>query len=76
MNDSSDFGIWIIVKNANKKINRNRRWSLEDSIYGTYTADQLKMPRYFTSKTQAEFVLKQAQKLNPSGDYGVVKVTR
>ena len=67
---------WIIAKHVNASFNSNKRWGLDDSIYGTYTADQLKIPRAFGSKEEAEKFLKQACELNPSMGYGVVKVTR
>lgn len=67
---------WIIVKHADAAFNRNRRWSLDDSIYGTHTSDQLKLPRFFTSQAEAEQALKKVRSTNPQVSYNVVKVSR
>lgn len=67
---------WIIVKHADAVFNRNKRWSLDDSIYGTHTSDQLKLPRFFTNQAEAEQALKKVCSINPLMGYGVVKVSR
>lgn len=66
---------WIITKYADAEFNRFKLCSLEDSIYGTYTGDQLQVPRCFVSNAAAEKVLKQVRELNPSVSYGVVKAS-
>ena len=67
---------WIIAKHVNVSYNHNKRWGLDDSIYGTYTSSQLKLPRFFSSKVEAENALKKLREINPHMDYGVVKVSR